>query len=168
MLSLGFTVNAASSETCTLAAWLFLRLLGLIYLAAFSSLAIQIKGLAGPGGISPAVELLRARGHWGTARFYRLPTLCWFNAGDSFLSLLAWGGAWLSVLLVIGFAPMSVLILLWIFYLSLLTVCGVFLGYQWDVLLLETGFLAIFLAPLEIMPPIRASFVAVHAYHATS
>jgi len=65
MLSLRFTVNAASSETCTLAAWLFLRLLGLIYLAAFSSLAIQIKGLAGPGGISPAVELLRARAHWG-------------------------------------------------------------------------------------------------------
>jgi hypothetical protein len=37
-------------------------------------------------------------------------------------------------------------------YLSLFSVCRVFLSYQWDTLLLETGFLAIFLTPLECVP----------------
>src|SRR5262249_5350931 len=41
---------------------------------------------------------------------------------------------------------------LWLIYLSLTVVCDVFLGFQWDNLLLETGFLAIFLAPLQWWP----------------
>ena len=47
------------------------------------------------------------------------------------------------------------LALLWLFYLSLSVVCEVFLGYQWDALLLETGFLAIFFAPLQFRPGLR-------------
>src|SRR5262249_17007602 len=43
--------------------------------------------------------------------------------------------------------PFVVLPLLWLFYLSLSVVGQDFLSYQWDALLLETGFLAIFLAP---------------------
>ncbi len=39
------------------------------------------------------------------------------------------------------------LALLWWLYLSLSIVCQLFLGFQWDVLLLETGLLAIFYAP---------------------
>src|SRR5207249_2378648 len=35
------------------------------------------------------------------------------------------------------------------FYLSLTVAGQDFLGYQWDALLLETGFLAIFFAPLQ-------------------
>src|SRR5437867_920730 len=140
------------SGNSVLASWLFLRLLGLIYLAAFVSLATQVKGLVGTQGILPAAGFLNRRRHWGFERFYRLPTLCWFNASDGFLSWLAWGGAGPSVLLVIGFAPMPVLALLWMLYLSLFGICGIFLGYQWDILLLETGFLAIFLAPLEVTP----------------
>src|SRR5207244_5531949 len=81
-----------------------------------------------------------------------IPTFCWLNSSDGFLLFLAWGGSALSGLLIIGFAPMPVLVLLWTLYLSLFTVCRIFLGYQWDVLLLETGFLAIFLAPLEVAP----------------
>jgi hypothetical protein len=42
--------------------------------------------------------------------------------------------------------------LLWLFYLSLATVGRDFLGFQWDNLLLETGFLSIFLAALQILP----------------
>jgi hypothetical protein len=38
------------------------------------------------------------------------------------------------------------------FYLSLFTVCRLFLCYQWDILLLEAGFLALFLAPAELAP----------------
>src|SRR5439155_9468393 len=63
-----------------------------------------------------------------------------------------WGGAGCSMLLIFGFAPGPILLLLWVCYLSLFSVCRIFLGYQWDILLLETGFLAIFLAPLELLP----------------
>lgn len=134
------------------ASWLFLRLLGLIYLAAFLSLATQIRGLAGVAGIQPASEILAARNHRNKNRFWRLPTLCWLSTSDAFLLFLTWGGAVMSLLFLAGLAPQILLILLWVFYLSLFHVCRVFLGYQWDVLLLEAGFLAIFLAPPRLWP----------------
>jgi hypothetical protein len=140
-----------------LASWLFLRFLGVIYLAAFVSLARQIKGLIGRDGILPAANFLDLRAHRGINRFHQLPTLCWFNSSDGFLLFLAWGGAALALLLIIGFAPVLVLVLLWVFYLSLFTVCRLFLGYQWDILLLEMGFLAIFLASLEATPHLPGS-----------
>lgn len=135
-----------------LSVWLFLRALGLIYFAAFLSLALQIKGLIGSRGILPAVEFVARRKRFGLGSFHRDPTLFWLNSSDTFLVALPWSGVVLSIFLVIGFAPLLVLIVLWIFYLSLFCVCRVFLGYQWDILLLETGFLAIFLAPLEWRP----------------
>jgi len=144
--------RSEGSGTFVLAGWVFLRLLGLIYLAAFVSLAVQIKGLVGSAGILPAKEFLAARKHWGAHRFQRLPTLCWGNASDGFLMFLAWGGAALAALLIAGFAPCPVLILLWGFYLSLFTIGRFFLAYQWDTLLLEAGFLAIFFAPQELAP----------------
>src|SRR5439155_11318430 len=91
----------ASSGTYLLSSWLFLRLLGLIYLAAFVSLATQIKGLVGREGILPAAEFLDQRRSWGISRFYRLPTLCWFNVSDGFLMFLVLSGIGLSVLLTI-------------------------------------------------------------------
>ena len=144
------TDKTARSGNYIIASWLFLRLLGLIYLAAFLSLAAQIKGLVGREGILPAAEFLAAHRHWGCRRFIRLPSLCWLNASDGALLSFSWGGVALALLLIFGLAPAPVLILLWVFYLSLFTVCRDFLCYQWDMLLLETGFLAIFLAPLEI------------------
>jgi hypothetical protein len=135
-----------------LGTWLFLRLMGIIYAIAFVSLAVQIKGLVGKQGILPASEFLGLRRHAGAKRLWRVPTLCWANESDGFLLFLSWGGAALALLETIGFAPVPILILLWVFYLSLATVCRIFLGYQWDILLLEAGFLAIFVAPLELLP----------------
>src|SRR5207244_7329681 len=57
-----------------------------------------------------------------------------------------------AVLLTVGISPALCLFLLWLIYLSLSTVCGIFLGYQWDTLLLEVGLLAIFFAPLSFLP----------------
>src|SRR5262249_13705108 len=144
---------AQSEETASylLATWLFLRLLGLIYLVAFLSLAVQIKGLVGAQGILPVTEFLSLQRKWGIWRFQRVPTLCWWNSSDTGLLFLSWSGVVLSVLLVIGIAPMPILILLWLFYLSLFTVGRIFLGYQWDVLLLEVGFVSIFVAPLGLL-----------------
>jgi hypothetical protein len=146
------TNQTAGAGTYVLASWVFLRLLGFIYLAAFVSLASQIRGLVGQGGILPAAGLLVGRQHCGISRFWRWPTLFWFNGSDRALLCLSWAGAALAVLLIIGVAPIPVLVLLWTFYLSLFTVGRLFLCYQWDILLLETGFLACFLAPLDFFP----------------
>jgi hypothetical protein len=141
-----------------LARWLFLRLLGVAYLAAFLSLAVQIQGLIGQRGILPASEYLTAvRQVTGGDRYYLLPTICWLDASDAMLNGLCIGGAVLAGLLIVGVAPAPVLFFLWAAYLSLMGVGQVFLGYQWDSLLLETGFLAIFIAPLQAWPrPARA------------
>jgi hypothetical protein len=142
----------AVSGTYVLCSWLFLRLLGLTYLTAFVSLATQIMGLVGRNGILPAADFLLARKGWGLTRFLQIPTLCWWGESDRTLQFLCRGGVVLSLLLVAGIAPVPVLILLWAFYLSLFNVCRIFLGYQWDILLLETGFLAIFIAPFDLLP----------------
>ncbi|SPE56593.1 conserved membrane hypothetical protein [Verrucomicrobia bacterium] len=144
--------HAGGGGTYVLAAGLFVRLLGLIYLVAFASLAVQARGLMGRQGILPADEFLQRRRRWGVRRLYLWPTLCWISGSDVFLVSLAWSGAGLGALLAAGIAPRASLILLWVFYLSLYTVGEVFLGYQWDVLLLEAGFLAIFLAPGNLAP----------------
>jgi predicted DCC family thiol-disulfide oxidoreductase YuxK len=133
--------------------WLFLRSMGLIYLIAFASLGTQIIGLHGKNGIIPAEQVMPAirqqgdQHDLGWSRYRRVPTLCWFSTSDSFLRCQCLAGIALSLLVIAGIAPAPCLFLLWAIYLSLATVCVVFLGFQWDNLLLETGFLAIFFAP---------------------
>jgi hypothetical protein len=68
-------------------------------------------------------------------------------ATDAVLRTLTVGGAVVALLLVVGLAPVPVLLALWIDYLVLSTVGAEFLSYQWDALLLETGLLAVFIAP---------------------
>ena len=131
--------------------WLFLRVLGGIYLIAFLSLWVQIHGLVGSNGILPAEQYLEAvRQQIGTEGYYLLPTLFWLNPSDACLHFLCAGGVVLSLVLIAGFFPTATLTGLWMLYLSLVTVGQVFFSFQWDVLLLETGLLAIFFAPLRI------------------
>jgi hypothetical protein len=135
---------------CTFAAsrWLFLRLLGVVYLIAFISLGVQMTGLVGEHGILPVgVFLDQAHEAYG-AQAYRLwPTLLWLSPRDGLLSLLCWGGAVTSLLLVAGIAPAASAAVLWVCYSSLTVAGQVFLQFQWDGLLLETGLLAVFYAP---------------------
>ena len=138
--------------------WIFLRALGVIYLIAFVSLWTQINGLIGHNGILPTGQFMAAAGQQcdargiGLERYHLLPTLCWFNASDGFLHFQCAAGSILATLLIAGIAPAPCLALLWLLYLSLATIGRDFLGFQWDNLLLETGFLAIFLAPLQWLP----------------
>src|SRR5436190_1726903 len=126
----------------------FLRSLGGIYLIAFLSLWMQLDGLIGERGILPVAEYLpAAREHLGGQALFLLPTLCWLSSSDAFLHFLCSAGAIASVLLMAGLMPAVSLILLFVFYLSLTIAGQTFLSFQWDILLLETGFLAIFLAP---------------------
>jgi lipase maturation factor 1 len=128
--------------------WLFLRALALVYLCAFASLWVQVEGLIGADGILPVRELLDfVRERTGPERYWLLPTVLWLDSGDGALLALCGAGAGLSVVLLLGFAPRAASALLWSLYLSVVGVGQVFLGYQWDALLLETGLLAILLAP---------------------
>jgi lipase maturation factor 1 len=131
----------------------FLRTLGLTYLIAFVSLWVQVDGLIGSDGVSPLNQFLPAvRAQLGQDAYALLPTLCWFNSSDAFLHFLCGGGVVLSLLLILGIAPALSLVVLFAFYLSLAIAGQTFLNFQWDVLLLETGFLSIFLAPWRLWP----------------
>ena len=137
---------------------IFLCLLGIIYLIAFTSLWTQVNGLVGDNGILPARGYMQSldraanEGHIGFKRYLAVPTLCWFRADNASLQWQCGAGTSLAVLLMLGIAPAPSLFLLWIIYLSLTTIGRDFLGFQWDNLLLETGFLAIFLAPVRLWP----------------
>jgi len=131
----------------------FLRALGLIYLIAFVSLWVQVDGLIGSDGMSPLNQFLPAvRAQLGRDVYALLPTLCWFNSSNAFLHFLCGGGVVLSLLLIFGIAQALSLAVLFGFYLSLTIAGQTFLNFQWDVLLLETGFLAIFFAPWRLWP----------------
>ena len=143
--------------TYHLTRWIFLRLLGLTYLIAFVSLWTQIHGLIGSRGILPIGELLTAAYRQIGPEAYRLlPTLFWFNAGDPMLDLVCGAGTVLALLLILGIAQCPALVGLWTCYLSLATAGQEFLSFQWDILLLEAGFLAIFFAPLSFRPRLPA------------
>ena len=131
----------------------FLRALGLVYLIAFVSLWVQVEGLIGSNGVTPVSAFLAAvRGELGPRALSILPTFCWLNSDNAFLHFLCGGGVVLSLLLIFGIAPAVSLIALFAFYLSLTIAGQTFLSFQWDILLLEAGFLSIFLAPWQLWP----------------
>ncbi len=131
----------------------FLRALGVIYLIAFVSLWVQVDGLIGSDGISPINQFLPAvHEQLGRDAYSLLPTLCWFDSSNAFLHFLCGGGVVFSLLLILGIVPAVSLVALFVFYLSLTIAGQTFLSFQWDILLLEIGFLAIFLAPWQIWP----------------
>ncbi len=133
--------------------WIFLRILGVTYLVAFFSLEFQLKGLIGSGGILPAREFLTAVNRvLGPERFRLFPTIFWWNSSDAFLQIACYSGIVFSWALTAGIAPLLCLIVLWILYLSFTVVGQAFFSFQWDVLLLEVGFLAIFFAPMNLCP----------------
>jgi predicted DCC family thiol-disulfide oxidoreductase YuxK len=125
---------------------LFLRGLGLIYLAAFVSLALQVRGLVGAQGILPLEEYFAAaRAGWGTDAYWRLPSVFWLNASDAALMAGAVAGIALALLLTLGIAQRLALVAMCVLYLSFVYAGQMFMSYQWDMLLVEAGFLAIFL-----------------------
>jgi hypothetical protein len=145
-------VVAAERPSYVLTRSIFLRTLGVVFLCAFISLWVQVHGLVGSTGILPVTNYLAAaRQQLGSVeRYWELPTLLWLNASDGALHVLCGAGVALSLLLIAGVLPVPALVLLTLDYLSLTVAGQVFLGYQWDALLIETGFLAIFFAPLSL------------------
>ncbi|KAE8616940.1 hypothetical protein XENTR_v10008930 [Xenopus tropicalis] len=129
-----------------------------IYLVAFVSLYAQIPGLYGREGILPAWKMMRFTGKGFWEQLKDSPSLLWFGPRlgldtEMTMELICLLGALLSLgALLFSFLRDSlVFLLLWIFYLSLYQVGQVFLYFQWDSLLLETGFLAVLVAPLHAL-----------------
>ncbi len=127
----------------------FFRSLGLIYLIAFLSLEVQIQGLIGSRGILPAGRFLAAvREAYGLSSWLHVPSVCLAGASDAMLRIACLAGALASLAIVFGFARRPALLATYILYLSLVHAGQTFLSFQWDYLLLESGFLAIFLRPV--------------------
>lgn len=124
---------------------LFIRALGVIYFIAFGSLLTQIKGLIGKNGILPIAESMPFIKQALAGQIYKFPTLFWFNTSDQFIILLLILGIIFSSLLVLNLIPRLALFLNFVIYLSFTLAARNFLSFQWDILLLETGFLAFFL-----------------------
>src|SRR6185295_20274592 len=101
-------------STYALTRWVFLRALGLIYLIAFVSLWVQVKGLIGSQGILPAQQYLHAlRGYFGPERFRLVPTVFWLGSSDLALELACAAGVGAAVLLICNVAPILALPVLW-------------------------------------------------------
>jgi len=143
--------SAGEPAEYRLVGWVFLRCLAAIDLAAFWSLAVQIEGLAGSQGIYPITEqLARMADRYGAWRFLAYPSVFWIDASDQALAAVAYAGCAFSVvLLATGWMcrrlERPALILLYGLYLALYHAGQHFTNFQWDYLLLEAGFLAIFL-----------------------
>ena len=138
--------------------WLFVRALALIYAVAFASLAFQVKGLIGEHGVLPVAPFLASVARAGSAlRYLAVPSLLWLGNDDGTLVGLCFGGVILSSLLLLtgfmsGKFERLILALLFILYLSFASAGQDFLSFQWDSLLIEAGFLAMFLGGNRIVP----------------
>ena len=137
--------------TYRLTRFLILRLLGAVYAVAFLAAVNQVIPLIGAQGILPAAQFLRSAGAaFGSAGagFAHLPSLFWFTHSDTALLTVAWTGLALSCVVLAGFANAPLMAALWFLYMSLVNVGQDWYGYGWEIQLLETGFLGIFLCPL--------------------
>jgi hypothetical protein len=131
------------------------RGLGVIYLIAFVVALKQFRPLLGERGLLPVPRYVRLAG-WS-----RAPSLFTLRYSDRLLGVVAWTGIGLAALVVVGLperGPIGVSMLvwfaLWALYLSIVNVGQTFYGFGWESLLLEAGFLAIFLGPTDVAPPL--------------
>ena len=146
--------------------WVFLRAMGLIYFSAFFALLFQVKGLIGVHGLMPAAQYLEGGRQLGLMRFWAAPTLLWISSGNHMLMGLMAAGLIASVLLTANVWPRGMLVVCFLCYLSFVAAGQEFANYQSDGMLLEAGFLSLFLAPGGLWPgwaarrpPMRAAIL---------
>lgn len=140
--------------------FIFQRSLAFIYVCAFAILVQQFIGLCGAKGLLP-VRLFVKR-----VSFSDSPSLFFFWHSDAFMATMAWLGLGISLAALSGIVDLfstwiSALtwFVLWLIYLSFVNVGQTFYGFGWEILLLETGFLAIFLGPLKAPAPVIVIFL---------
>ncbi|NUK13021.1 lipase maturation factor family protein, partial [Streptomyces lunaelactis] len=133
----------------------FQRALAGVYLIAFLTAALQFRALIGERGMLPVPAYVRR------IPLRRAPSLFQLHYSDRYFALCAWTGALLSAALVAGAADriplwgaMAWWAALWVLYLSIVNVGQTWYGFGWESLLLETGFLAVFLGNERTAPPV--------------
>src|SRR6266540_1461192 len=141
----------AAGNSYWLTRFVILRLLGFVYAVAFLVAEKQLVPLIGEHGLTPAnnfLENVQTQLGSRTAGMLRLPTLFWFGTSDNALSIFSWIGFGLSLVVLSGYANAILLAVLWAMYISIVHIGQIWYGYGWEIQLLETGFLSIFLCPL--------------------
>jgi hypothetical protein len=141
----------------------FLRLLGLVYFAAFASAAYQVVPLLGQHGLLPARRFVEAQTleHGSTwAAFQETPSLFFWHVSDGALLGASLLGAALSLAVLAGLENALVLLVSWALYLSLDHVGQRFWGYGWEMLLVEVGLSAVFLCPARRFAPLSTAAVS--------
>jgi uncharacterized membrane protein YhdT len=138
----------------TIARFVIERGLALIYVIAFVVAARQFPALCGDRGLQPASRIL------ARTRFLDAPSIFHWGYSDRRLAIAAWSGVVVALLLLVGLpqvVPLPVTMLawfgLWCLYQSIVNIGGTFYGFGWESLLLEAGFLAIFIGNSEVAPP---------------
>jgi Lipase maturation factor len=131
------------------------RGLAIVYLVAFLVAARQNRALLGERGLVPIPDYVRRIG-----RFRDAPSIFLWRYSDRLLDAVAWTGVVLALLALVGVVdsgPIAVSMLgwflLWALYLSIANVGQVWYSFGWESLLLEVGFLAVFLGPDDVAPP---------------
>jgi hypothetical protein len=133
-----------------------------LYLVAFLSTLNQFRPLLGEHGLLPAPELLEwARSSPRAGRMLRPTLFRWVGYTDRRLVALCTAGIAVSALLVCGipqlgppWVPMVAFLLLWLAYMSIVSIGQTFYSFGWEMLLLEAGFLAAFLGSDSQPPPV--------------
>ena len=146
---------ALDAPDLTIARWLIERGLGAIYAIAFVVAARQFPPLAGERGLTPATRLL------AVVPFRRTPSIFHWRYSDRLLVGVSWFGAALAVAVLLGLPqlmplPLTMLVwfVLWALYQSIVNIGGTWYGFGWESMLLEAGFLAIFLGNAQVAPPL--------------
>jgi hypothetical protein len=150
------TAPLKPGTTYWLTRFVLLHWLGLVYIVAFLVATQQLVPLVGADGLTPAPLFLhRIAQQVGSSwtGFELLPSIFWIDCSDASMRMAAWLGLALSVMLLAGYANALTMTVLWVLYLSIVHIGQDWYGYGWEIQLLETGFLAIFLCPLLDMRP---------------
>ena len=123
----------------------FLRILGCIYFVAFVSFGTQALGLIGSRGILPLGDFLKAvKEVTGASGYWDVPSVFWLNSSDAALRAVWILGASAAAVAAFGRWQRAALAVCLVLWLSICSTGQDFLSFQWDVLLLEAGFLALF------------------------
>ena len=137
-----------------LARLVFERGLAAIYTIAFIVAARQFRGLLGTDG------LLAIPRYLSRVSFRRKPSLFHFRYSDRLFAAVAWSGGALGAAMAAGlgdaiplWGAMAGWLVLWALYLSIVNVGQVWYSFGWESLLLEAGFLAVFLGNSRSAPP---------------
>ncbi len=148
------TLNWLSAPGYWLGRLFFQRALAAIYLVAFVAAANQFPPLLGERGLLPVPAFVARVGFW------RSPSVFQLHYSDRFFAVVAWSGSALALACVGGlpergplWCSMLAWLALWVLYLSIVNVGQRFYSFGWETLLLESGFIAVFLGPSHLAPP---------------